>query len=153
MKYCTGCKKDKSLDEYGKDSTRSDGLRFRCKKCHNARQKRVRERPETKKREAVYQRKRAQTKKGKYSQYKANAKSRAYSFNLTYEEFCTFWQQPCFYCDGDIHTVGIDRIDNTLGYSLDNIVSCCGLCNQMKMDLPLDAFLQQIKRIYNKFNL
>ena len=67
MKYCTGCKKDKSLDEYGKDSTRSDGLRFRCKKCHNARQKRVRERPETKKREAVYQRKRAQTKKGKYS--------------------------------------------------------------------------------------
>ena len=153
MKYCTGCKKDKSLDEYGSDASRPDGMKWRCKECCNAKQRVRRDTKESKIKESIRMKKYGQTKKGKYSQYKSNAKARAYSFNLTYEEFCTFWQQPCFYCDGDIHTVGIDRIDNTLGYSLDNIVSCCGLCNQMKMDLPLDTFLQQIKRIYSKFNL
>jgi hypothetical protein len=32
-KYCSGCKKTKVVDEFGKQSKRKDGLAFRCKSC------------------------------------------------------------------------------------------------------------------------
>lgn len=33
MKYCSGCKQNKSIGEFGKDSRRKDRLTFRCKSC------------------------------------------------------------------------------------------------------------------------
>ena len=70
--------------------------------------------------------------KGRYSSYKHAAKLREYSFELTLEQFKTFWQKPCHYCDDPIKTIGLDRIDNTKGYFMGNIVPCCWECNQSK---------------------
>jgi 5-methylcytosine-specific restriction endonuclease McrA len=39
VKTCTGCKKIKTLDCYGKKTASKDGLQFRCKECENARSK------------------------------------------------------------------------------------------------------------------
>ena len=36
--------------------------------------------------------------------------------------------KPCHYC-GDTRRVGCDRIDNTKGHTMDNVVPCCVECN------------------------
>lgn len=93
----------------------------------------------------------AQMPKGKYRVYKGNAKARNLVFNLTLEQFMEYWQKPCFYCGDAIETIGLDRVDNTLGYSADNIVSCCATCNNMKKNLPQDVFIHHCQKI-TKFN-
>lgn len=106
-----------------------------------------------------------------YKDYKANAKKRGFSFDLTIEEFKELIKQPCYYC-GEInsnekkdmvwknkesYTVsdtvlkynGVDRVDNTLGYKLFNCVPCCSICNKMKNNYSLEIFLNHIRKIIN----
>ena len=78
------------------------------------------------------------TPRGRYHMYTNNAKIRGIRFDITFEDFLTFWQNDCEYCGDKIPLVGLDWIDSSLGYSLDNIVSCCSVCNKIKMDLDLD---------------
>jgi hypothetical protein len=43
---------------------------------------------------------------------------------------------------------GIDRIDSSKGYELNNVVPCCKNCNSAKMELSINDFKNQIKKIY-----
>lgn len=72
-----------------------------------------------------------------YKVYRQNAEKRLLEFQLSYSEFLEYWQLPCSYCEGEIATIGLDRIDNTQGYSKENVSPCCVVCNRMKRDLPL----------------
>lgn len=93
--------------------------------------------------------------------YKDGAKRRNLEFLLTYDECVSIFIQNCYYCNdkpnqinkhpdfyGNFIYTGIDRIDNTKGYFLENCVPCCKLCNWMKRDLPYKEFLDKIKKIY-----
>ena len=83
-----------------------------------------------------------QTLKGRFASYRSQAKERNISFNLTLEEFETFWQKPCSYFSGHtIATIGLDRIDSSKGYVLANVVPCCERCNKAKLDDEREAFL------------
>lgn len=84
----------------------------------------------------------------KYSHFKNNAIKRGINFDLSEEEVLLLCSSKCFYCGKD-RCLGIDRIDNSKGYTIDNCVPCCGCCNKMKMDLHLSFFLQQIEKIYS----
>lgn len=42
---------------------------------------------------------------------------------------------------------GIDRIDSSKGYSDDNCVSCCSMCNLMKNNYSVYDFLNHINKI------
>lgn len=99
-----------------------------------------------------YSKKYSKSISGKYQSYKNGATKRGYSFDLSEEEFSTFWNKPCYYCGTDIDTVGIDRIDSSVGYSINNCRSCCFLCNRMKSDLEESLWLQHIKKILNRQN-
>ena len=44
---------------------------------------------------------------------------------------------------------GIDRIDSNIGYTVNNCVPCCTICNHMKNDLTTDEFYNHIKLLYN----
>lgn len=46
-----------------------------------------------------------------------------------------------------INTNGIDRIDSSKGYTLDNCVPCCKKCNIMKLDSSKDDFIAQAYKI------
>jgi hypothetical protein len=94
------------------------------------------------------------------SNYKLSAKRRHIEFKLTKEEFRTLTLQPCHYCgaqpgqtykprrsNGEYVYSGIDRQNSTKGYTTSNCVSCCGICNKMKMELSTDVFLGQVKKI------
>lgn len=98
-----------------------------------------------------------------FSRYKSAARKRKKSFDLTYDQFKTICSKDCEYCGQSpkekftkvknvvkIKLNGIDRVDNNLGYSIDNCVSSCGICNSMKMDRSQKEFLNKIMEIYQK---
>lgn len=77
-------------------------------------------------------------------------------------EFKSIIKQSCHYCneepsrhqsvsyrDGYELVNGIDRVDSSKGYSIDNCVPCCNTCNLMKNTLPKEVFLDKISQIYN----
>ncbi len=87
------------------------------------------------------------------------AKKRNRAFELAFAEFFRLSALPCFYCGRDFFSTnrckwdefrynGLDRVDSTKGYTPDNIVPCCKLCNIMKADLSVEMFVEQIERIY-----
>ena len=82
-----------------------------------------------------------------YGHYKNNAQRKKIEWELTYKEFKTFWQKPCYYCQDKIETIGLDRIDSKKGYKLNNIVPCCSMCNKMKMDFNQKDFINQCRKI------
>ena len=88
-----------------------------------------------------------QTIKGRYASYKCSAKQRGHEFSLSIEEFEFFWQKDCSYCGSSISTIGLDRIDNSIGYQADNIVACCTTCNQMKSARNKEEWLDKMYTI------
>jgi len=85
----------------------------------------------------------------RYKLYAKNAKRTNRTFDISYLDFMKFWQMPCYYCGDNIDLVGLDRVTNTDGYVLDNLVSCCESCNKSKNKLSLPDFLSRIEVIYS----
>jgi hypothetical protein len=61
--------------------------------------------------------------------------------NLTYDDYLTFVDKNCHYCDRILpwqafgeNNPGfwLDRKDNNLGHTKGNLVVCCGVCNMTK---------------------
>ena len=50
-----------------------------------------------------------------------------------------------------IYNNGLDRIDNTKGYTEENVVACCTNCNMAKKELSSAEFRQLITQIYNNW--
>lgn len=88
---------------------------------------------------------------GNFRSYKHCAKKRNLVFELLIEEFADIIRNPCIYC-GETDKIGIDRIDNNLGYTLSNSKPCCKLCNYMKRTNSVDEFLEHIKKVYTYLN-
>jgi len=92
----------------------------------------------------------------RYGHYRTGALSRGRSFDISFEDFMTFWGKPCFYCHQKIETIGLDRIDNSRGYSKDNLSPCCRTCNSMKYSMSRETFLRHcviITAIHGQFKL
>jgi hypothetical protein len=68
------------------------------------------------------------------------AKARKVEVTLTMDEFRQLNARDCVYCGGDLPFAGygLDRKDSSRGYTLDNVVPCCRVCNRIKSDI-LDA--------------
>lgn len=106
-----------------------------------------------------------------YNQYKQNARRRGLSFELTTEQFLDITQKDCFYCgtkpsniykptrqterSGSIPYTysGIDRVNNSLGYTLGNTVPCCSRCNWSKKDMTQDEFYDWVASVSSHLNL
>jgi len=93
-----------------------------------------------------------------YSSYKLNAKSRGFDFNIDFDYAVSILKSDCHYCGIEPSNTymksyynatynGIDRVNNTKGYEIDNIVSCCKMCNIAKNNNTEEYFLQWVKRL------
>lgn len=92
-----------------------------------------------------------QTPKGRFMDYRRGAKQTDRPFELTFEQFLTFWQQPCIYgCP--IETVGLDRVDSSKGYTLDNLVPMCFGHNSLKSNKTLAEFENLCVLVAKKVN-
>jgi hypothetical protein len=87
-----------------------------------------------------------QTPKGKYAAYKAGAKRRGLTFDLSCEMFSSLLKKSCRYC-GISPANGVDRIENNEGYVLDNCAPCCCWCNRAKGVETEDEFVEQCARV------
>lgn len=88
----------------------------------------------------------------RWTSYKNGAKSRNHYFDLEPHHFIKLWKEKCMYCGRKIDTIGIDRVDNSKGYSIDNIVPCCINCNRMKMAQSVEDFINNCRDIWNNFD-
>jgi hypothetical protein len=84
-----------------------------------------------------------------YKSYYVNAHKRGYDFTLTEEFFLKTISSPCHYCNHfkDGEAVGIDRINNSIGYLPENCVPCCEVCNRMKSFYHPAFFVEKAKHI------
>jgi hypothetical protein len=82
--------------------------------------------------------------------YRRNAKIRSVIWELTKEQFNSLIAQECKYCGhtGPTGFVGVDRVDNTLGYTFHNCVPCCRWCNWGKNERTLEEFRKWIEDLY-----
>lgn len=99
--------------------------------------------------------------------YKAGARKRNLSWNLSVKESRELLTGPCTYCGSpgevwrpysgrelaigrenmDIKITGIDRINSNIGYIFTNCTSCCKQCNWMKLNYTVEQFLKHCKRV------
>lgn len=135
LAHCKNCVKERQRVRLSTPEGRAQYNQYaknhRSKPGYTAKHKTYRDRPQ-----------------GKWRAYTKDAIRRGYAFEFTLERFIElFWQKPCFYC-GEINlTAGVDRKDNTLGYTEDNSVPCCYTCNLMKLKTPMEDFLEKCRQI------
>ena len=90
--------------------------------------------------------------------YKRAAKKNLREFSLSEEEFRQLTKSVCFYCGVEPSQIsktnteqyiynGVDRKDNSVGYTTENSVPCCWPCNELKGDRNIDDFLARIQKI------
>ena len=160
MKKCCRCKFIKDESQFYACPGVYDSLRPECRECTKLKRKYhyYRYQEEEIQTSSAYNKKHpVQTKaikarydkspKCRYSIYKSNAKIGGRAFKLTFEQFMQFWQKPCHYCSSSIETIGLDRIDNNKGYSLDNVTPCCETCNKMKCKLMVSEFVEHCEKV------
>lgn len=86
------------------------------------------------------------TPEGRLNSIKASANTRKIEFNLTKEQALDILHKNCFYC-GVNENIGIDRIDNNIGYTPSNSRACCSICNYMKRIYSEKIFIEQCIKI------
>lgn len=98
-----------------------------------------------------------------YAKYRSTAKNRGIYFDLTFDEYYEMAKKDCEYCGSPPEggywekssyrqewqdpfiSNGIDRFDNSKGYSYNNCVSCCIDCNRAKNAMSVDKWKDKIK--------
>lgn len=91
------------------------------------------------------------TENHKFYTLRTAARRKGRVWELTRDEFKDIRVKPCYYCGYHNSTVGIDRVDNNVGYTLDNCVPCCFVCNRMKSILTYDEFIDKCKKIVKTY--
>ncbi len=75
--------------------------------------------------------------------YKSRAKTKNVVFELMQYQTTAMFDSLCFYCGktDPRGRGGIDRVDNRKGYTLENCVPCCAICNNMKHEWDCESFI------------
>lgn len=99
-----------------------------------------------------------------YREYKRSAKDNNREFNLSLDDFFKITKSNCYYCGiepycskhsngnhvfrGEPYIYnGIDRLDNSKGYILENCLPCCRKCNISKATMTLEEFKIWLNRL------
>ncbi len=77
-----------------------------------------------------------------------------------YEQYAELAASNCLYCDSPPSNMfqgrsyqGLDRVDNNRGYTSDNVVPCCDMCNSFKSAYSVEQFIDHARRIAAKADL
>lgn len=120
-KVCFKCKVSKPLNLFTKNNFTKDKCQSWCKLCMKEHQ--------------VWH---YQTNVlAQYRHTRLNATKRGISWDINFDTWEFLRSQPCDYCGLKIETkIGaLDRLDNSKGYELGNVVPCCVICNGVRLDI------------------
>jgi hypothetical protein len=130
------CHQYKFPNEFYKEYTTKLGISTYCKECCKL-----------KNRGRVFRKTHSIT--AVYGNYIRGAKVRGIPFELDINDVGTLIHADCYYCKRFPKEVnGIDRFDNTKGYTTDNCVPCCSDCNYLKNNTSPEEFAQWILDLY-----
>lgn len=109
------------------------------------------------------------SKRALWQQYRRVAKYKGIHWNLSEGIFFELTQGNCHYCGkspteepitsvmptqdyrtGENRKIlynGLDRVDSKGPYSIENVVTCCGVCNHAKFTLDYSVFMRWIQRL------
>ena len=73
----------------------------------------------------------------RFGSAKNSAATRGKKWDISLEDFKYLITLPCYYCCNNMGATnnygsGLDRVNNSIDYQLDNVVPCCKICNSMR---------------------
>lgn len=91
--------------------------------------------------------------------YKSNARKRNLSWEIDDDHARMLFSSNCYFCGlipSNVYKAtyykqeynGIDRLDNCLGYTKENTVSCCRVCNHAKHTMTEKTFMEWLARVF-----
>lgn len=151
-KFCPVCQQDKPIKDFGlKSPDKRTGRRYRrsqCKRCHNqirnSNKDPEKERERWRKRNARRARERRENKNTPHwiwQDTRQADKRRGYENDLTKEFIKEQILKGCSYCGSEELRMTLDRIDNSLGHTMSNVVPACIRCNYVRGNMPYEAWL------------
>lgn len=123
QKVCTKCLKSKSLNSFVKHRGAKDGLYGTCRECKNSYKK------------AWFQSKKEKIMTSvshRHGKLKERAKKSGKPGFIAQESYIKLISGNCYYCYSSLKNekgLSLDRIDANIGYTEDNVLPCCGICN------------------------
>lgn len=104
-----------------------------------------------------------------YNHLRKDARKREQDWKLTREQVSQLVSGDCHYCGQEPNSIcaplkhhglsqknteaavflrnGIDRVDSSKGYTMENVVSCCARCNVAKGNMSAEEFRAWVKRV------
>jgi hypothetical protein len=109
-KECPGCKTGKPRADFG---TVKGKIAIYCRPCVAIRDR---------------------SPASRWSQSRSICKKLGLAWEISKELYAELISQPCAYCGGPPSETGrgLDRINPLKGYTPDNVLGCCGLCNDVR---------------------
>jgi len=144
-KTCTVCVQTRPMTEFV--GQKEGVITKTCKNCRDACKRNDMKRD--KKHRYELDKKAENKPERQYNKYMNSARKRDIIFNIDKELCFDLINKPCNYCGELIQGIpnGIDRKISTVGYTPENCVSCCKMCNYMKSCLDDDVFLLRVKHM------
>lgn len=71
----------------------------------------------------------------RFNRLESKCRRKGYELNLDLETYTNLLNKGCHYCGYNLSKetgCGLDRIENDKGYIINNIIPCCGKCNQIR---------------------
>jgi len=97
-----------------------------------------------------------------FNALKVSAKKRGLNVSINFKQFLDISKKNCYYCNANpaergvnkpwqekALLNGIDRKNNKDGYSLENCVPCCTMCNRSKNKYSLEEWEDWIVGVYH----
>lgn len=85
------------------------------------------------------------------------AKRRGIEWSLDFDTWLAMATQRCYYCDAEpsnssygFEYNGIDRVDSSDVYKIENVVTCCVICNRAKSNMMQEEFYNWIRRVHGR---
>ncbi len=90
---------------------------------------------------------------GIYFHYKARDLAKGIQIGYSLKQFRKRMNNGiCIYCKSN-NTLGLDRIDNSKGHTIDNTNVCCNICNMTRGNRFSVEQMKQLGKIISTFNL
>lgn len=159
MKPCVRCGVTRPVQDFYRQHNTKDQRRGVCKLCQYTPKGKYRRSPK----DAAY--------KLLYDSCKNSAKFRGLAFELTEQQHASLVVLPCTHCgtpperynpylcahysrvsesrkaEAWIVKNGLDRVDNSFGYSMENCVPSCSQCNYGRQDYSVKEYYEHCERV------
>ncbi len=98
-----------------------------------------------------------------FSSYKWIARKKGRDWEIDFPTFVSITSSNCYLCQSPPAQIkaggrrhgpyvynGVDRVDNTKGYILGNVMPCCKACNTLKGEKPLPEIFKHLQKIMGR---